>query len=269
MPRATPSPLALRRASYADAWFANYRRALRAVLRHCVREAVQYVHVFGALDTDALIPRWADRLAREMERWLRVLSQAGYDLAGGEHKTGGRGNLHAKAETVTIGRRGRQDRADAFLLRQTFPGIREWVQQTSLASSRSLARRLEQIWADAIASRDPETGEAWTPREIADAILERGLAAQDSRAEMLARTGTIYAVNEGAMERYRDDGFSYLEWFVTEDDATCELCKLLDGKIVRIGDSFASVVDIARPFEVRHPPLHPNCRCVVLGVAAG
>lgn len=99
--------------------------------------------------------------------------------------------------------------------------------------------------------------------------------AKDVRAEMIARTEILASSNEGAIEAYRQSPIIIRkEWRVAGD--SCGFCLEMDGKIVGIEENFADLgttisdgkgdtrsVDYE---SVGHPPLHPNCRCVVLPV---
>ena len=60
---------------------------------------------------------------------------------------------------------------------------------------------------------------------------------------------------------------------VTPDDALCEFCAVMDGVKIRTADNFlpagqrlegAEGGGLSSKFDVGHPPLHPNCRCVVV-----
>ena len=95
------------------------------------------------------------------------------------------------------------------------------------------------------------------------------------RANMLARTMTQWSYQEGSMTNFKDAGFERGEWMATLDEATGEWDEALDGTIVALGGSFVSAgqsfetssgANLVCPLEVQHPPLHPNCRCVILPV---
>jgi HK97 family phage portal protein len=94
----------------------------------------------------------------------------------------------------------------------------------------------------------------------------------DARAEMIARTETLAAGNEGALEAYRQNPLvTRLEW-VAEDGA-CDDCEELNGTEVDVGENFANSGEmlptgaIVNYGDVDHPPLHPNCRCNILPVS--
>jgi HK97 family phage portal protein len=106
-------------------------------------------------------------------------------------------------------------------------------------------------------------------------IKEIYIDATDVRAERIARTESLAASNQGAMEAYRQSPLVIgKEWRTTIDP--CEFCAALDGKIVELNESYA---DLGGTFTgqdggllkigyetIEHPPLHPNCRCTLLPV---
>jgi len=78
------------------------------------------------------------------------------------------------------------------------------------------------------------------------------------RAEKIARTETIRASNQGALEAYKQSGVVEKKIWIASADA-CEACLELDGKVERLEDSFFND-DYS---DGQTPPLHPNCRCAV------
>ena len=98
------------------------------------------------------------------------------------------------------------------------------------------------------------------------------------RSLLIARTETIRASNYAANEAYRQSGVvDGKEWLVTKDDRTCWACWPMQGKIVDLdknffnqGDSVTfgdgdSKITMKLDYEdVGAPPLHPNCRCVLV-----
>ncbi len=97
------------------------------------------------------------------------------------------------------------------------------------------------------------------------------------RAEMIARTETIWAWNEGTRQGYEQSGVvTQLEWLSSNDDRTCQWCPQMDGKVISIEQDFLNMGDnfigerggvLTADFEaVSHPPLHPMCRCTVIPV---
>ncbi len=109
------------------------------------------------------------------------------------------------------------------------------------------------------------------------------------RAEMIARTETIRAANEGQMlvwETARDmdlipQGTKTI-WLATGDDRTCPICAVLDGQTVAISERYvinrqaisfvrsgsdfkvAGTKPLPKPRTERTPPAHQSCRCTLI-----
>ena len=81
--------------------------------------------------------------------------------------------------------------------------------------------------------------------------------AKSYRSIRIARTETISANNQGALQAYDQSGVVEKKQWLAEGDA-CDDCLAMQGEIVKLHESFSGGVDC--------PPLHPNCRCTVLPV---
>lgn len=100
--------------------------------------------------------------------------------------------------------------------------------------------------------------------------------ATTTRAERIARTESLAASNEGALEAYKQSPLVVKkEW--SASPGACEFCLAFDGKVVELNENFAPK-GVTIPGEdggsyninyenIEHPPLHPNCRCAILPVA--
>jgi len=286
--KARGSAAARARARAADRWRPGYRRAVRALLRKQTGEAVSaYVKAGGGqIDfTRTFAIRWTREMEEVKRRFTYEMVRGGYEWAGREFppKTskviGSPGPTNPMSARIGDG--------DEFLIRGRFRDVDKWVATTAEAESKTKARKLQGIFERAARktvkamTADGETYmRGVTVPEIARAIRAAGLGADDARASMLARTGTIWAFNEGAQQRYRSEGVTVEEWVVTSDDALCPFCQAFDGQKVRLDDAFAGEGDevsgtddetgkkisLSLPFEVQHPPLHPNCRCTLVPV---
>ena len=162
-----------------------------------------------------------------------------------------------------------------FLQRADWPRIDHWINTTAESASNTSAERLTRIFTHAADYVDPETKRGMTPADIAKQILANGLTQCEARAQMLAHTGAIWSYNEGAVQRYQADGIAVVEWLTSEDDLRCEACAEMNGKRIETGDAFVASGDSfagikiptgTRGFDVRHPPLHPNCRCTLIPI---
>lgn len=96
-------------------------------------------------------------------------------------------------------------------------------------------------------------------KEISSLLGDKG------RAEVIARTETMRASNEGqtqAWDQALDEGLltgtEQKEWITTPDDRLCPVCEPLDGVTVALDDRFDVDGD-----EIDSPPAHPNCRCTI------
>jgi SPP1 gp7 family putative phage head morphogenesis protein len=92
------------------------------------------------------------------------------------------------------------------------------------------------------------------------------------RAERVARSETMRAVNKGAQLRYKAAGVTEKRWIAALD--SCPICKSLDGKVVGIEEAFvpeghelpsldATVKQTAKYGPVENGNAHPNCRCTI------
>ena len=75
-------------------------------------------------------------------------------------------------------------------------------------------------------------------------------------AEILARTTINAVANQSRLEMFRAnaDAIDGVQWLATLDHRTCLICGSHDGKIWT-KEKF---------YEVKVPPAHPNCRCVLI-----
>jgi SPP1 gp7 family putative phage head morphogenesis protein len=69
-------------------------------------------------------------------------------------------------------------------------------------------------------------------------------------AERIARTEIMYALNQGALNRYKNDGIEYVQWLAGPDDRCCPVCLGYHLQVFPINDA----PDI---------PAHPSCRCTL------
>lgn len=97
-------------------------------------------------------------------------------------------------------------------------------------------------------------------------------------AERIARTETIWAWNEGAVQGYIQSGIvTRKKWVSTGDDRTCEFCPEMDGRTISVEGSYfekggeglignlGGLINFYYE-DVEHPPLHVHCRCGVMAV---
>jgi SPP1 gp7 family putative phage head morphogenesis protein len=59
------------------------------------------------------------------------------------------------------------------------------------------------------------------------------------------------------LDRYKQYGIKYYEFYADTDDRTCDKCAALDGKRFKLKQA---------KFGVNCPPMHDGCRCCILPV---
>lgn len=91
-----------------------------------------------------------------------------------------------------------------------------------------------------------------------DKIFNKG----ENRAEMIARTETNRAENQGKLQAFKSSGERYnKKWSAVFDKRTSEICKRLDGKVVGMNENFK---DKQTGWEGPVPPAHVDCRSSVV-----
>lgn len=97
------------------------------------------------------------------------------------------------------------------------------------------------------------------------------------RSEMIARTETARAFSTGHIEAWRSTGVVSRKIWVSSQDA-CPFCLEMDGTVIDLDENFFEQGDDPQKVEwrghtiemghdysdVNGPPLHPNCRCVLV-----
>ncbi len=82
----------------------------------------------------------------------------------------------------------------------------------------------------------------------------------ENRAEMIARTESNRAENQGKFIAIKNSGEKYKKrWSAVHDDRTSEICKELDGQEVELEDNFHG-----KGFDGPCPPAHVDCRSSLL-----
>lgn len=114
--------------------------------------------------------------------------------------------------------------------------------------------------------------------EIRRAIESKFIEFSKSQAEVITRTEVIKTSNFGAQDAFEQSGVvEGKQWLATADDRTDEDCLAMDGQIVDLDGDYDSSIEKLLPnaesilsySSVEFPPLHPNCRCVLLPVIVG
>lgn len=132
----------------------------------------------------------------------------------------------------------------------TDPNAIEWARKHAAELATDLSKTTRTAIGEAIADAFEGGGDAY------DAILEA--VGDEARAEMIARTETMIAANQGqrmSWEQAIEEGLlppnMQREWIATS--GACPECEALDGVRVPLDEPYPDGSD--------SPPLHPNCRC--------
>lgn len=114
--------------------------------------------------------------------------------------------------------------------------------------------------------------EGWSASQLKKELLA---AVPKSRAELIARNETVYAVKAGRIEtdKYIEQNYGVqinLVWRIS-DDSACDVCKAMNGTKVKCGEAFPDHEEyegVAHYWEHsswndngQTPSAHPNCRC--------
>jgi hypothetical protein len=133
-----------------------------------------------------------------------------------------------------------------------------------------LSRRLRDFRHDKALKAALESGKPLSPAKIDQMVAAYARKYRKYRAETIARTESMRAMNMGVQEGFRqavvDGKLSEAQirryWKVAKDERTCETCSPVP-KMNKTG------VMMGEPFKtpkgpVTLPPLHPNCRCFIM-----
>ena len=137
----------------------------------------------------------------------------------------------------------------------TDPKVIKWIKERAGMLIKSIAdttlEKLKRTLAEGVANGESIPNLASRVSGVYD-------DAKGYRATMIARTETISASNEGALEAYKQSGVvEKKEWLVAAD--ACDICiDIAMGGAIKLNESFSGGFDA--------PPAHPNCRCTILPV---
>lgn len=229
---------------------------------------------------EALPPDWRTRWEEQFYNTYRSsvyrMTGRGWQLAGAELDPDKRTERKRVSEVIV----GAEDPAAdmSFLLDGDHQAVEDYLERTARAGAQNHAAAIDREFQKASSYYDPKLGRGYTTAEIAKAIRTGTTAHDKWYANLIARTTATWSYNEGAMQRYAASEIEKIEWFTTQDDATCEFCAQMDREIVEIRQPFLAtdttfegveggqMIVPTRVGNVEHPPLHPHCRCTLLPV---
>jgi SPP1 gp7 family putative phage head morphogenesis protein len=132
------------------------------------------------------------------------------------------------------------------------PGALVWLKARILWTAKGVTETTAQLLNNII-----EDGyrEGWSMDDMARFIRDNvfGDSAALRRSTLIARTETITASAQGAIEGYKEAEIQEVEWLSALDDRLCDDCDALNGEVWPIDDAII-------------PPAHPDCRCCLIPV---
>jgi len=154
---------------------------------------------------------------------------------------------------------------------------KELMKQILLFANSMIASRVDEM-TDILASG---LAEGKSIPKIKREITEQFVEITPRIAERIVRTEVIRASNLGAQDVFEQTpGVVAKQWLTAEDDRVDSLCAPMNGKIVQLkGDyngflkgimndkQYQNMVDYQG--TTQYPPLHPNCRCIILPIFTG
>lgn len=131
--------------------------------------------------------------------------------------------------------------------------VKKWKDTYGLTINETMRVELQVLLEQA-------TREGWTTTQIQQEIkalysdYTEGIS--PVRSLRIARTEISRIMNEAELTCYRNLGYKDKTWSSELDEVVCETCEGLDGEVVAVDEPFSE--------GVMSPPVHPNCRCVML-----
>jgi len=124
----------------------------------------------------------------------------------------------------------------------------DWIKLRSLTLAKSINKTTLEALGSLIASFEFREDLAKTAKAI-----EHWFETNEQwKAQMIARTETIAAYNEGALHRFETEGVKMVEWLASPN--SCDECLALDAQVFDVATSHGMI------------PLHQNCGCTWLTV---
>lgn len=126
----------------------------------------------------------------------------------------------------------------------------EWAEENAAILVKGISDET-QVGIRAIVNKGVEEG--WARDKLANAIIEHHSFSKD-RAQMIARTETQRAFNQGNLRGYKESEVVDGKYWLEMGTGICDVC-LMNAAAQAIG------MDANFPSGHDAPPAHPNCRC--------
>lgn len=138
--------------------------------------------------------------------------------------------------------------------------VLDWIEEHTLEGVDDISKATRDAVRDIIARAFREQTDL---KDYAEELTEA--IGDATRADLIARTESMIAANEGQAEAWDQaveagllTGNEQKTWIVSEDEALCPICDGLADQTVGLDENFKSP-DTGEEFD--QPPAHPRCRC--------
>lgn len=152
------------------------------------------------------------------------------------------------------------------------PETAEWIKDHTFQFARQINRTTENILKNTLTTSVQSGASISTLKKR----IQEAFNLRRKEAERIARTEMNRAQNGGTVEAWKQSGVVTAQIWDAANDS-CPFCYQMHGKTVALdgvfipeGDNAIGYVDDAQVImpmnygDVRHPPLHPNCRCTLI-----
>ena len=233
--------------------------------------------------------RWpADLYAAEIGDGM-LAAKRGYTMADVQMESLLRANRKPASKAPRVPTVGIGDEGTSFLLDPMRVSVTDYFERTSTTQASTHANKINDTFAHVRdqQSVDPVTGVSsstgYNPNLIARELQRSMGGWTDNYANLISRTGVSWAQNEGAQQRYVQDGVvTHKRWYATADERTCPYCSDMHDRIVGVSVPFLApnstvtgttldangdektVEYTTTDSATEHPPLHPMCRCTII-----
>lgn len=162
--------------------------------------------------------------------------------------------------------------AEAFIITEDAKNyVRESLRRAHLAYNEDIVQSIGRAVSAGLTEGD-------SLQQIGKRITKEYEGIKGYKMNRLVRTETLKSSNEATMFGYQQLGITEKEWF--NNPGACDYCKAVEDMgaqgmgdvFLEKGESLTDSEGNERAFDyesIEHPPLHPNCRCVLLPVRVG
>lgn len=155
-----------------------------------------------------------------------------------------------------------------FVFDHTNPHVVDYVREHAAETIQDISNATRTKIKDIIARAFEEQKDL---SDFADELVDA--VGDANRADLIARTESMTAANEGQAEAWDQaveagilNGDEKKTWIVADDQVLCPLCESLADQTVPMDENFEAP-DSGEQFD--GPPAHPRCRCTTGLVAGG